>query len=227
MSLLSSLTQGSKLKSANKNVAAARKSEGNQADNLYQTAYKSFAELVADNTFLADTLHSWGFALYNQALTKEPAEAEPLFIESGQKFAFALLANPDSIKPAIDWGAALMAQATKLERDPSHQLYDLAIEKFMMAEAIFSGSASYNLACIYAIRGNHEACLKALEDSRDSSSLPSEEDILSDNDLSNVHGTEWFAEFIESLKKPEPEPEPEKEKAKTDENTQEEDEENI
>lgn len=206
MSLLSSFTNPSKLKAANAKAATARTSEGNKADNLFNSAYQGYAEIVGENTFLSETLYHWGFALFNQAKTKTGDEAEQIFQDAFDKFCFAFLANPESLKPAIDWGAALMALASMKQVSADDHLYDLAIEKFMMAEKIFRGSASYNLACIYAMRGLDEQCREALEASRDSSSLPEVEDILNDADLANVKQSEWFTEFIASQQEPEQKP---------------------
>lgn len=202
MSLLSSFTNPSKLKAANANVTSARASEGKQADHLFSKAYQSYAEIVGENDFLSETLYHWGFALFNQARTKSGEEAELRFQDAFDKFSFALLANPESLKPAIDWGAALMALAEKKQVGVNDALYDQAIEKFMTAEKIFRGSASYNLACIYAMRGDDEQCRQALEASRDHSSLPEVEAILNDADLDNVKQNEWFEAFITSLQKP-------------------------
>jgi len=48
------------------------------------------------------------------------------------------------------------------------------------ANAIQAGTASYNLACIYGLRGDKDACLKALENARDKVTLPEALDILTD-----------------------------------------------
>jgi len=91
---------------------------------------------------------------------------------------------------------------------PDDELYELARKQFEKANAIQAGTASYNLACIYGLRGNKDACLKALESARDKVTLPEAEDILNDPDLASVKEQDWFVEFMETLnKKTETEPE--------------------
>jgi len=84
---------------------------------------------------------------------------------------------------------------------PDDKLYELAKKQFEKANAIQAGTASYNLACIYGLRGDKDACLKALENARDKVTLPEAADILNDPDLANVKEQDWFVEFMEMLNK--------------------------
>ena len=84
---------------------------------------------------------------------------------------------------------------------PHDRLYELAKQQFERANAIQAATASYNLACIYGLRGDKEACLKALESSRSRATLPDVADILSDPDMAGVKEQEWFLAFIEELNK--------------------------
>ena len=74
-------------------------------------------------------------------------------------------------------------------------------KQFENANAIQKGAASYNLACIYGLRTDKEACLKTLESARDAGTLPDAGDILNDPDLIGVKDQDWFIEFMESLNK--------------------------
>ena len=59
------------------------------------------------------------------------------------------------------------------------------------------------------MRGEHEACLQALEHSRDNGSLPDATEIIVDPDMSNVYNQTWFVDFIDGLNKSEVVVEPE------------------
>jgi hypothetical protein len=80
-------------------------------------------------------------------------------------------------------------------------LYEMAKSQFEKANAIQAGSASYNLACIYSLRGDKEACLSALENSKEKGFLPEAADILNDPDLDGIKRKEWFLAFMDSLAK--------------------------
>jgi hypothetical protein len=204
MSLLSAFTKKTKLQFAKKKLANARESQGSKADYLYESANKMFEEVAEEDKLKAEALYNWGFSLYNQGKTKTAEEAEALLNKACEKFAASMDCDLESIKPPIDWGVTLMALAELKNANSNDELYDLALEKFKQAEERFFGSASYNLACIYALRGDEDACKQALEDSRDNASLPSKKEILDDPDLNNVKETAWFKEFIPTMLKPPP-----------------------
>jgi tetratricopeptide (TPR) repeat protein len=211
MSLLSSFTKKSKLNATIKQTAQARKSEGITADGLFKAAYQGYADILLDDPLRAETLYNWGFALFHQAQTKTGDEAAKLFQDAIDRFAFCQLINPDYLGAAINSGVAYMDYARLKKAMPHDRLYELAKQQFERANAIQAATASYNLACIYGLRGDKEACLKALESSRSRATLPDVADILSDPDMAGVKEQEWFLAFIEVLsKKPEPEVEEKK-----------------
>ncbi len=201
MSLLSSFTKRSKLTSTIKQATQARKSEGNVADSLFKGAYQGYAELLLDDPLRADALYHWGFALLHQAKTKTGTEAAKIYQDAINKFAFCLLINPDYLGAAMDGGVAYMDLARLNQVSSDDELYNLAKKQFETANAIHKGTASYNLACIYALRGEQDACLGALENSRDNGSLPALADMVADPDLSSVKEQQWFVDFIAALDK--------------------------
>ena len=199
MSFFDSLVSGPKLKAAIKQTNKARVKEGAQADFLFKEAYSGFAKLLSQHTEAADILYNWGFALLHQAKTKKNDQAIALLKEACEKFSYCLTIKPDYLGAAIDGGVASMEYAEAMKANPDDELYESAKSMFLTAESIHKGSASYNLACIYGLRGEDEACQESLKKSRDHGSLPETENILNDTDLKKVKRKTWFKEFIKSL----------------------------
>lgn len=199
MSILDSFTKKKALTAAINQTAKARSAEGNAADLLYKGAYHDYAEVLVGDPLRSDALYHWGFALLHHAKTKTDIEAFKLFEEAIAKFSFCLLLNPSYLGAAINGGVACMDLARLIAVDSDDELYEQARRYFEKANAIQAGSASYNLACIYGLRNEEQACLQALEDARNKASLPDAEEIMNDPDLDNVKEQPWFIEFIEKL----------------------------
>jgi hypothetical protein len=201
MSILNSLTKRSRLNSAIKQTKEARKSEGNKADYLFKKVYEDYADIVQDDPLRAEALYFWGHALLHQAKSKTGEEALNLYRDAVLKFAFCLTLELNYLAAAIDGGVCYMDMARLEGAARDSELYAKAQREFERANSIQAGAASYNLACIHALRGEGEACLKALEDSRDKGSLPDTQDIVNDPDMAGVQSAPWFVEFLESRNK--------------------------
>ncbi len=206
MSLLSSFKKRSTLDAAIKQVAQARKSDAAKAEQLYKGAYQGFASVIADNLIACEALYHWGFALLHEARTQESQQAIEIYEDAISKFSFCLLMSPNYLGAAIDGGVAFMELASISSEAAKPELYDLAEDFFEKACGIQKGSAAYNLACVYALRGDEDACLAALQTAKDFGSLPDEQNVLQDEDMRGVVSTQWFKDFIEELRsKPAPE----------------------
>ncbi|MDD2760508.1 MAG: hypothetical protein PHH11_09490 [Methylomonas sp.] len=206
MSLLSSFKKRSILDAAIKQVAQARKSEAGKAEQLYKSAYQGFASVIADNLMFSDALYHWGFALLHEARADSSIDAAiEKYEDAISKFSFCLLTNPNYLGAAIDGGVAFMELARLSPDEGKSGLYGLAEDFFEKANKIQKDSAAYNLACIYALRGDQDACLQALQQAKERGSLPDIGNILEDVDLDNVKQAQWFVDFMEALKsRPEP-----------------------
>jgi tetratricopeptide (TPR) repeat protein len=202
MSLLDSLTKKSRLNSYIKQTAQARKNEGAKADHLFKTVYQGYAEIVSGDPLRAEALYFWGHALLHQAKTKAGEEAARLYRDAIAKFSFCMTIEPNYLAAAIDGGVSFMDLARLQGVAYDDELYSLARKEFEKANAIQAGAASYNLACISALQGDADACLKALENAKNKGSLPDASDILNDPDLASVKERDWFLQFMETLNKP-------------------------
>ncbi len=196
MSILSSLTKGSTLKAAIKQVTEARQAEGGKAEQLFRSAYQGFAKVIAGDLNTSEALYHWGFALLHEAKNKDVEQASALYRDAIDKFSFCLLVAPSHLGAAIDGGVAYMDLARINKVDSTDKLYDKAMVFFEKAGKIQKGSAAYNLACIYALRGNEAACLKALELAKQCGSMPNESEVMNDPDMASVKDTKWFQEFL-------------------------------
>lgn len=201
MSILDSFTKKKSLAAGISQTAKARSAEGKIADSMYKAAYREYAEVLVGDALRADALYHWGFALLHHAKTKTDIEAFKLFEEAAAKFTFCLLLNPSYLGAAINGGVAYMDLARLIAVESDDEIYEQAKTFFEKANEIQGGSASYNLACIYALRNEEDACLKTLENARNKGSIPDAEEIMNDPDLDNVKEHPWFIEFIETLAK--------------------------
>jgi tetratricopeptide (TPR) repeat protein len=201
MSIFASFTKKSKLDASVRQTAQARKNEGGKADLLFNSAYQGYADVISDDPLRAAALYHWGFSLLHHAKIKSGDGALKLYEDCIAKFSFCMLIDPNYMGAAIDCGVAYMDLARLKGVAPQDEYYELARKQFEKANSIQAGTASYNLACIYGLRGDGEACLKALQNSKEKGSLPDANDILNDPDLDSVKNQGWFLEFMESLNK--------------------------
>lgn len=200
MSIISSFTKRPTLDAAIKQVAQARKSEGGKAEQLYKGAYQGFASVVAGHAILSEALYYWGFALLHEAATQPADLAKKTLEEAIIKFTFCLLSAPHYLGAAIDGGVAYLELARISSDEDKAKLYVLAQECFEQADSIQKGSAAYNLACIFAIKGDDSACESALRLAKEYGSLPDEKNILADADMANIVSAEWFKAFLEEVR---------------------------
>lgn len=199
MSLLESFTKKKALTTAINDTVKARASEGQAADVLYNAAYHNYTEVLLGDPLRSETLYNWGFALLYQAKTKTGDEAVKLYQEAIAKFYFCLLLNPSYLGSAINVGVAFMDLARLEGVDCYDEIYSMARNYFDKANAIQSGSASYNIACIHALRDEKQACLEALENAKNKGYLPDAEEIMSDPDLDKAKNQLWFVMFMKTL----------------------------
>ena len=137
--------------------------------------------------------------MVNQAQKKSGDAAIKILEQAITKFNLCDTVRPNHLGASLDGGVALMELAKAKGLSSGDDLYVKANESFLNAEKIQQGSASYNLACLYALQNKVDACLESLEEARDCGLIPDEQDILNDADLDNVKQLAKFGEFSTSL----------------------------
>jgi tetratricopeptide (TPR) repeat protein len=199
MSLFDAIKKKSALKNGISQVTAARAASDEKADALFSSAYQNFEAAIHKDLMISEALYNWGFALLHHAKNKSGDVAVGLYQDAITKFSFCLTIDPDYLGAAIDGGVALMDLARLQQVSADHNLYASAKRSFEKANRIQKGSASYNLACLYSLCHDEEACLSALQEAKQHGILPNVDDILADPDLLNVANKAWFIDFVEAL----------------------------
>ena len=200
MSLFSSIKKKTTLSAATSQIAKARKAEDGKAQQLYKSAYEGFEFVLSDNLMLADALYNWGFGLLNQAKSQKDTQAIKLYEEAINKYSFCLIIEPYYLGAAVEGGVAYMDIARIKGVAADDDLYERAKKCFERAGEIQKGSGAFNLACLYSIGNNQEACLASLKEAKDFAHLPDDADILNDPDMQNVIKMPWFIEFMDEVK---------------------------
>jgi hypothetical protein len=144
--------------------------------------------------------HSGATLLEQAQKTASNEEAQALYQAACEAFRAASAINSNNPKLMNDWGVALMKQAGLMTGEAGEALHEQAREKFLAAEALQPGIASYNLACIHSRRGEYEECRKRLESARNHKSLPSVEHLKNDADLAPIRQLKWFNKFIKTIR---------------------------
>jgi len=199
MSVSNYLLSGFKFKKAKELSANACLENNEKSDALFQQAYDNFGSISSARIQYPEALHCWGLALINQARQKSDEIASKLFEEAIMKFNLCETVKENHLGASLDKGVALMEQANVKKLSLDNDLYSKAKDSFLKAEQIQQGTASYNLACLYALQNNKEACFKSLKKAQDYGIFPDKQTILDDTDLDNVKQLAEFDEFINSL----------------------------
>jgi tetratricopeptide (TPR) repeat protein len=96
-----------------------------------------------------------------------------------------------------NWGMALDLAAQNADSSQKQHLLAEAEARYAEAEARLPGVTFYDRACVAALGGDHDACLRYLDASREAGRLLPKDHVESDPDLASVRDTEWFREFLQ------------------------------
>ena len=135
--------------------------EGEQAEELYQQAFDKYQKAIDFKLDYFEVFFNWGNDLGALAKTKEGKQAEELYQQAFEKYQKAIDIKPDYQEAFNNWGIALGDLAKTKEGKQAEELYLQAIDKFQ--KAIEYGGKSYNLSCVYALKGEKENALLYLK----------------------------------------------------------------
>jgi tetratricopeptide (TPR) repeat protein len=122
---------------------------------LYEDSFKKFEEATFLNPNIDLAFGNWGNSLSDLALLRKD---ESIFKESFEKYKQAIKINPKESKYFNLWGLAVLRLFEITKRE---ELYFEALT--LLLNCVSLGGKSYNLACLYSIRGDKVNALKSLE----------------------------------------------------------------
>jgi tetratricopeptide (TPR) repeat protein len=131
------------------------------AEVLYQEAFEKFKKAIEIKPDYHEAFNNWGNGLGNLAQLKNAKDAEVLYQEAFEKYKIAIEIKPDYHQAFYNWGTYLGNLAQLKDGKDAEYLYAQAVEKYQ--KAIEYGGHSYNLSCLYALRGEKDNALKYLD----------------------------------------------------------------
>lgn len=170
-------------------------------DFLLKESILKYNEAIKIESSYFGAYSNWADSLNELSKTKEDSRVkESLLKESINKYKIAIKLNPHHPLPYSNCANSFIELA-KINENPNEKekLFNQGLQFGDEAEKIINGFGSYNMACIYSLLGNVDACRAALEKSKKFSFLPPCYHLKSDKDLDNVRAEEWFKEFIKEI----------------------------
>jgi tetratricopeptide (TPR) repeat protein/NAD-dependent SIR2 family protein deacetylase len=106
---------------------------GDEADQLYESAFDKYQAALARRPTSYEAYNNWGVALSRQAKSKTGPESTALFREGVAKFMGALEVNPRAYEPHNNWGALLYEQAFRATGPEKSTLLTESVVKYQEA----------------------------------------------------------------------------------------------
>jgi tetratricopeptide (TPR) repeat protein len=176
----------------------AKTKTGIETEVLYIQAFEKYQKATEIKPDLHESFHNWGTTLGDLAKTKTGIEAEELYIQAFEKFQKAIELKPDFHEAFYNWGTYLGDLAKTKTGIEAEDLYLQAFEKFK--KAIEQGGISYNLSCLYAIRGEKEKALETLEISLSKNEISTDFVEKDDEDWKNYLEDKDFIALVNKYK---------------------------
>jgi hypothetical protein len=177
---------------------ALKDTQPETARTLWQQAtdhYRQALVLRPDKYVVA---YKWGSALAAEASALAPTNlpaARNLWRQAAERFRQTLDLKPDMYEAAVNWSMALLDEFRELRpTDPkaAQGLLDEAATHLHHAESIKPGSFAYELAYVFALRGDIKVCINWLNTARQHGTLKSAADMRDDEDFDAVRQTPEF-----------------------------------
>jgi tetratricopeptide (TPR) repeat protein len=170
----------------------AKTKDGVEAVALFEAALEKYKKAVEIKPDSHEALNNWGNTLGDLAKIEDGIEGAALLLFACEKYAKAIEIKPDKYKTYDNWASALILLYTKKPGPKDPALLDQAKRKALKAEAIKTGSAAYNLACIAALQGDESQCRKWLETAEAAGTIQTLHHAMTDPDLENIRNKDWF-----------------------------------
>jgi hypothetical protein len=143
----------------------------------------------------AGLLNEWGLLLTARAKRAGGEEAAHIRGEARMKYEAALVIAPDAEPPLSNLGNLMVEQAKSATGDERERLLADGVSTLQKL-ATLEPTATYDLACAFALQGNEEHCRSNLENAEKCATLPDIAHIASDPDLAAIHDKAWFQELL-------------------------------
>jgi tetratricopeptide (TPR) repeat protein len=174
--------------------------QGKAADVLFDAAVEKYAAALAIEPQDYEALANLGGVFADQAKIKKGKRAEALFAAANEKYAAAYAIQPNESVILANWAEVLLSEARSKHGEFKEALLRDAQEKCEIAEAIQPGSGSYNLACIFALRGDAESASRFLRQGKEKSvDFPGCDHILQDSDFDRIRRTGAFKAALSAI----------------------------
>lgn len=141
----------------------AEKKEGTASEALYQQAFEKYQRAFSIEPDRYETYVNWGANLSNLAKKKDGDDSDILYQLAIEKYEKVISLKPNDHEAYYSYGLCLMNLALRKEGETAEKLYQQALEKCQKAREL--GGKVYNLACLYALKGNKEQALIYLDES--------------------------------------------------------------
>jgi len=138
-----------------------------------------------------EALNNWGVALGQLADAAEGEERRRLRLEQISKYEAALKVKPDKHEALDNWGSALLHLVHGCGSDDERRELIAQAEAVLQRHAVIAGHASYNLACVAAMRRDAGRFVE-IADGLPDGELPDLKHLRDDIDLDGVRETPEF-----------------------------------
>jgi len=160
-----------------------------QDESLFKQAFDLYAKALAIKPNHYEALSFWASHLGALADMKRD---QAIFKQAFDKYSEALAIRSDRYQMFENWATTLLQSFANTE--DKAQLIE-AEEKSKRAE-VLSKKPSYNLACVYARKGQEDLCHKQLLECKKAGTIHSSEHLKNDPDFAAYRGCDWFKALV-------------------------------
>lgn len=162
---------------------------------LLKRACQQFEQALNRKSDYYQGLIHWAEALSRLGALLTGQDSENCFEDALKKCEKAVELQPDSPKAYNRWATVLINRANREEEPLRTKLLFEAEEKLKVADGYKTGSAAYNFACLYALRGDEKECERWLHIGERKGTLATYDEAINDADLESMRDKKWFKEI--------------------------------